>query len=334
MNIIGQRLEQVSLKESQQFKNLTMFPLVDEQPREAHYLLLEEALETGAAKVTEVIESGSVPELKFVNEADKPVLLLDGEELVGAKQNRIINLTILVAAKTTIVIPVSCVEQGRWRADSDKFSAAKRTHFASGRARKANRVSESMNRSGSRNTNQSEVWEDIEVKFSRMKTDSPTRAAAAMYENNRAGLNDFEKAFTPIDNQTGALFVINGKAVGFDLFDSRKPFQAMLPSLVQSYALDAIDNLAEGLAENQAAGSHLAQKLLDDCSQAVVNCFPAVGEGQDIRLQGEGLTGGALEVEERVIHMCAFRLAESEPEKINHRSRMARASLRREYRID
>ena len=41
---------------------------------------------------------GSVPELRFVNECGAPVLLLDGEELVGAKQNRIINLTILVAA--------------------------------------------------------------------------------------------------------------------------------------------------------------------------------------------------------------------------------------------
>jgi len=334
MNSIAQRLERISVGESQQFKNLTMFPLVDDDPHEAYYLLLEEALESGVTKVTEVIESGSVPELKFVNEADKPVLLLDGEELVGAKQNRIINLTILVAAKTAIVIPVSCVEQGRWRSDSTNFSAAKRTHFASGRARKANRVSESLNRSGSRHTNQGEVWEDIEAKFSRMNTDSPTRAAAAMYENNRTSLNDFEKFFTPIGNQAGALFAINGKAVGLDLFDSSKPFQAMLPSLVQSYALDAIDNLDEKSAENQIAGSQQAQKLLGDCTQADVNRFSAVGEGHDLRLQGDGLTGGALEVEERVIHMCAFRLAEAEPEKRNRRSRVARASLRCEYRTD
>ena len=330
MNSIAQRLDRISVGESQQCKNLTMFPLVDEHPQEAHYLLLEEALESGKAKVTEVVESGSVPELKFVNEADKPVLLIDGEELVGAKQNRIINLTILIPAKTAIVIPVSCVEQGRWRADSSKFSAAKRTHFATGRARKANRVSESMNRSGSRHTDQNEVWDDIEIKFRRMKADSPTRAAAAMYESNRASLDDFEKAFAPISNQTGALFAINGKAIGFDLFDSGKPFQSMLQSLVQSYALDAIDNLDEKSSENPAAGSQPAQKLLDDCVQAVVNRFPALGEGQDLRLQGNGLTGGALEAGERIIHMCAFSLAESQPENNNRRGRMARASARRE----
>jgi hypothetical protein len=54
------------------------------------------------------------------------VLILDGEELVGAKQNRIVNTTILVAAGAEIVIPVSCVEQGRWTYKSDAFSSKHR----------------------------------------------------------------------------------------------------------------------------------------------------------------------------------------------------------------
>jgi hypothetical protein len=45
-----------------------------------------------------VSEGGSVPHLLFINDAMRPVLLLDGEELVGAKQNRVLNLTVLAAA--------------------------------------------------------------------------------------------------------------------------------------------------------------------------------------------------------------------------------------------
>ena len=59
-------------------------------------------------------QAGSVPFLKVANRADRPLLPLDGEELLGAKQNRILNTTVRVAAHTEVTIPVSCVEQGRW----------------------------------------------------------------------------------------------------------------------------------------------------------------------------------------------------------------------------
>jgi hypothetical protein len=73
-----------------------------------------------------VSEAGSVPELLVKNLAPSPVLILDGEELIGAKQNRIVNLAILVAAGQTLRIPVSCVEAGRWVHRSREFAAAGR----------------------------------------------------------------------------------------------------------------------------------------------------------------------------------------------------------------
>jgi hypothetical protein len=92
-----------------------MFPLLNGGGHTRSYQTLREALAAGTLRVTEVSEGGSVPRLSAVNDGDKAVLILDGEELVGAKQNRIANLTILVPAKRTIPIPVSCVEAGRWR---------------------------------------------------------------------------------------------------------------------------------------------------------------------------------------------------------------------------
>ncbi len=90
---------------------LAVIPLLAPNLDDPDWLTLEEA---GArARVTEVSEAGSVPFLKVANGADRPLLLLDGEELIGAKQNRILNTTVLVAAHTEVTIPVSCVEQGR-----------------------------------------------------------------------------------------------------------------------------------------------------------------------------------------------------------------------------
>jgi hypothetical protein len=104
--------------------NLAMYPLLLPEDSAPGYLTLDEALAAGLASVTEVSESGSVPELLVTNGAKQPVLILDGEELVGTKQNRIVNLTILVAAAQTLRIPVSCVEAGRRVRRSREFAAA------------------------------------------------------------------------------------------------------------------------------------------------------------------------------------------------------------------
>ena len=64
----------------------------------------------------------NVPELRVVNPLDANVLLYDGEELLGAKQNRILNVTVLVPAASEKTVPVSCVEEGRWHARSAAFA--------------------------------------------------------------------------------------------------------------------------------------------------------------------------------------------------------------------
>lgn len=89
------------------------------------YLPAEEAMETGLVRVEEVSLGGSVPELTVENKGEQPVLFLEGEALEGAKQNRILNTSVLVGPKTQLIVPVSCVEQGRWRRRSASFSHRK-----------------------------------------------------------------------------------------------------------------------------------------------------------------------------------------------------------------
>ncbi len=112
---LQEEFSRIEIGRSSQFRNLTLFPLIRRRVpiQELDYLLLEDGIAQGKVRVTELHAGGSVPELRLENNADLPVLLVDGEELVGAKQNRVLNLTILAPAKHTTVIPVSCVEAGR-----------------------------------------------------------------------------------------------------------------------------------------------------------------------------------------------------------------------------
>jgi hypothetical protein len=183
MNTLQKEFSRLELGEPAHFRGLTLLPLLREEPSapEPDYLLLEEAIGLGVARVTE-LNGGTVPELRFENMADRPVLLLDGEELIGAKQNRVLNLTILAPARQSIVIPVSCVEAGRWNMTSPDFQPAEHLMYSRARAARSEQVTESMRTTGTRRSDQSAVWEEIAAKACRMEAASPTLAMSALFE--------------------------------------------------------------------------------------------------------------------------------------------------------
>ena len=71
-------------------------------------------------------------------------LLVDGEELAGAKQNRVLNTSILVKENSEILIPVSCTEQGRWAYASAAFADSGVVMASQVRKNKARSVSENL----------------------------------------------------------------------------------------------------------------------------------------------------------------------------------------------
>jgi hypothetical protein len=227
----------------QSFRNLTLFPLFGSgmTKPEPDYLLAEAAIAAGLARVTEINNGGSVPELRFENTADKGVLLLDGEELIGAKQNRVVNLTILVPARTAIVIPVACVEAGRWHMNAPDLRPSERIMYSRGRAARAGHVTSSMRSSGLRRAVQSAVWDDIAGKAQRLDALSPTGAMSAVYERHALSVETYVRAFNCEEQQIGVGFAINGEPLGLDLFDNPVTLRTLLPKLVRSYALDALD---------------------------------------------------------------------------------------------
>src|SRR5687768_3441283 len=104
VNLVQDSLAAVRLGAPQVHRNLALFPLVAQRNQAPGYVLLDEALERKLARVTEVSDGGSVPELAFENGSAEKILLVDGDELVGAKQNRVVNLSILVGAGQKVVI--------------------------------------------------------------------------------------------------------------------------------------------------------------------------------------------------------------------------------------
>jgi hypothetical protein len=307
MRVVESFIAGLRLGEPAAYRNLTVFPVFSKVAVEPDYLTLDEALEAKVAKVTEVSEAGRVPELRFENAGARPVLLVDGEELVGAKQNRILNLTILAAAGQSLAIPVSCVEAGRWHYKTPHFASVKRNIFAKARAKKMARVSESLAREGTRHGDQAEVWDDIALKFSRMAEHSESMAVSDLYEARAETLDAYQRAFSAHPGQVGAVFAVDGKPVGLEVFDAPSTFAKLLQKLIASYAIDAIEATN---GQPTDVDRTAVRAFLEAMQAAVAKEYPAVGEGLDVRLEGEGLAAGALVANEHVVHLAGFRLPE------------------------
>lgn len=307
MNTITQTLDALQFAPAQRYLNLAVIPLLSPEPAPQSYLTLDEALEQKLVSITELTQSGVVPELRFDNLSGQRILLLDGEELVGAKQNRVLNITILIGGFAKIAIPVSCVERGRWHHLSREFGSAKRHMYAKARAAKMEQVSMSMRSHGTRQSDQSAVWAEIQSKSQRLGSHSATEAMACMYDQERPRLESFEHAFHALDKQVGAVFAINGRILGAELFDSAAAFKKLMSKLVGSYAMDAIE---EPDQQREAVSEQAVTEFLSRIKALAIESFPAVGEGQDLRLHGRGISGGALLAEGRVVHFSAFSIAE------------------------
>jgi hypothetical protein len=281
---------------------LSVYPLLRPVVSPPFYDTLSDAVGLGTLHISEVSDAGRVPELRVVNDGPRPVLILDGEELVGAKQNRIVNLSVLVPERATITLPVTCVEAGRWNHVSAEFAPAERAYYASGRRSKLDQVSFSMRTHSSPMADQSAVWSEIALKCERLGARSDTGAAAAMYEQRRDALERIISSIAPVPQQVGAVFAIRGAIAGFDAFDSPATWARTMPKLLRSYGLDALDTAIGG----DGFATPDPQRFMKAVSRAKCTVYPAVGAGQDLRFEGDGIVGAALETSNGVVHAVAF----------------------------
>ena len=220
-------------------------PVLGTEKHNSDYYNLSNTLEKGNAEITEVSESGNVPKILFKNRADKPILLVDGEKLVGCKQNRVLNLSVLAPECKDTEIPVSCVEQGRWSSRSRNFHASDNFEFTDLKAAKMCSVSASMERSSTAESDQSAVWSSIANKSSRSGSNSSTSAMDGIFRKNQRNLSELLKNRKVMDNQIGSIFLINGQVRGLEVFQSSESYRQYEKKITRGYLLSCMNENSE-----------------------------------------------------------------------------------------
>jgi hypothetical protein len=285
--------------------------------------LLERALDGGTLKITEVSEGGSVPFLRAENNGSKPVLILDGEELTGGKQNRIVNTTIIIAAETSIKIPVSCVEAGRWNRRREDFASGEALFRAKSRAVQKAGVTMSLRMEGNFRSDQGQVWREVDESLSELRVHSPTSNFTEGREQVSHRIEEFVDRIRPVDRQVGAVFFSPAGVLGAELLGTRDLFAASLAKIVRSFAFEVLSVPGFETVQPEPV-KNWWEKVLE----ASLAGHPSPGAGEDVRIDARDLIGSGLLWNNTLIHFSCFPGEEARPSRETN-SRRASVGERR-----
>ena len=276
---------------------LSVFPLTSEQVDGPPYLTGPEAFEAGLIEVSE-LEPPEVPFLSITNFAEVPILLVEGEMLVGGDQNRTMNVTVLCPPQARTVVPVSCVEQGRWGARRT-MSASNRHAPGSLRAAKIENLEPRTSDNAHRRSDQHRVWDEVERQSLFHGVTSETSALDDVQEETENRIAAQLDQVRPVPDQIGVICTIGDQVVGMDLFDKPSTLEKYLRGIIAGHALDA-PAPASGPDSIMAIERFLAQ-----VDTTVRDGGRGAGLGEEILLRGD-VTGIGLSYNERLVHLAAF----------------------------
>lgn len=282
--------------------SLGIIPLVaDEEVTVPKLDLLEEALLKGTVKITETSESGEVPFLKLENTGEQPLLILEGEELVGGKQNRIVNTSIVIMGRTVIKIPVSCMEAGRWTIRREDFASGEAVFPAKSRARQKESVSYNLLREGSFRSDQGAVWDEVSLSLHQMSAASPTADFRAARIKASHQIESFVEAFHPVAGEVGAIFVSKNGILGLELLATAELFGRCAKKIIRSFAFEVLadDNLTN-------VPSEAATAWWEKVRGVTLGRHSSPGAGEDLRAEAGDLIGSGLLWDSALVHFSCF----------------------------
>ena len=286
------------------YRNLRLFAVFAPGVRVPEVdLTLDKAMELGLLEVTE-LKSAEVNRVRVRNRAKRPVFIMAGEMLKGARQDRIAGDDVSVPAGQELTIAVYCVEHGRWVAKSEGFASGRALAQASVR--------------GAAKAGQSAVWDRVEAGQALLRAPSATGALSSVHESEEVQrrMKPYTRTFSDLPDEFPKACVVvaavGDEILAADLFSSPALFSQLGPKLLESYIIDALERDERGRQPDAAA----VKAWLDNIRRAEGREKDTPGKGQLYELEGARLFGSALVWQDGIVHLQAFptRAGIAEPE--------------------
>ena len=283
------------------YENVAVIPLLASDLRIPKYRVLKEALDEGSARI---VETGEIEELKIVNQGDSPVLVVQGEELIGSTQSRTVNTSILVASHSELGLPASCVEAFRGLDKGEKL-ASTGVVLPTIRADLSSTVEPSTYMA-----DQSIVWDDVRYSLDVLHADpyTSTQAHSAIWRKLSMDrrFKKFKAKFKHGDMQVGSIFVVNNDAYALEFFESPDIWHKLYDRIMTSYLA-----YAYSLRDRKTIRKDFLDKVLNEFALKILGLKlmkgRGIGLGDKYIVEADGYMGESLIYENSPVHLILIK---------------------------
>ncbi|MBK9138142.1 MAG: hypothetical protein IPM17_05170 [Verrucomicrobia bacterium] len=269
-----------------------------------HYVTSVRALAEGRVRVTKINTEGSVNHLRIQNLSDQFAFFLDGDILVGAKQNRVLNTSLFLAPHTVTFVPVSCIEQGRWRFSQAHFESAPCAAPPSLRALKSQdlgaRARASLNDHWA---NQGKVWHYVAHLAQMHDVQSPTGNLTDVFAAKQATMDRALAALRHAPGANGLALWAGDRLISVDIFNRADALGDYLPRLVRGALLDFVHQVTPPPPPSRAAATDRLATVICEALAHATPPRPSVGVGSERRFETADTLGLALDYQDQLVHL-------------------------------
>jgi hypothetical protein len=256
---------------------------------------MDAAISRGLLGVTELGGGGSVPVIRMDNRSrNENVFIMAGEVVSGGKQTRTVRQDVILAPGQRVEIPVFCVEARRWEGKPD---------FKAG----AVLVPQSIQREMRAGADQAKVWSEVARSNAALGAESPTGDVSAGYlaapvQRDLDAVRRCIVPETPRDS-VGFVFVDRwaGRGLGAEFFGRSDLAQALLPKLIDAYAVDLVV-ASKGDRSYAPPDEGAAWDFVRDVQRAGSWRASTPGSGAGIGLRAGGLVGDGVSLSDDLVH--------------------------------
>ncbi|HEX7321296.1 MAG TPA: DUF6569 family protein [bacterium] len=290
------KFQELKISEPIFLRNLVVFPIQGNGNPENGLKIntIDKIIRTKKGVFSE-LEMPVVDEVVFNNGGDEPVLMLDGEEITGAMQNRIIAVSDLVAAGANQNISVVCVEEKRW----DQLGGFRTGNCSYPRIRSLL----AQNRDEKKLDTQKMIWNEIDRKLTVTKTKSNTSSMHEIYDNLQDEVDRYLEGFESVNHNTiGIIGCAGGRILGCDVFPNVDIYHMFEKKLIRSYALDAME------FQKKSSAMLGANRFIRALAKELEGIEPK-SRVENNRINGKGIVGQVLTYKSQLLHLSAFPVA-------------------------